>query len=75
MPCIRQTDGENGGSGFRMMKPAGAGPAVGPAVNCLVAVAVDDAAQLGGEWVDQLVPANFDEFLGAPRRTGPRAVL
>ena len=54
-----------------VMEPACAGPAVRAAVDRLVAVRVDDAAQLARQKSGQFVPRHGDE-LSAPRRVlGP----
>ena len=59
---------------LRVVEAAGAGPAVGPAVDRLVAVLVEDAAQLAGEQLDRLGPVDLDELVGAPSRVGARPV-
>ena len=58
-----------------VMKPACAGPAVRAAVDRLVAVGVDDAAQFAGQEVGELVPRDGDELVGAAAgaRAGPVA--
>lgn len=60
---------------LRVVEPSGAGPAVGAAIDRLVAVAVDGTAQLGSQQLDQLVPADLHELFGAASRAGPRAML
>ena len=56
---------------LRVVEPACAGPAVRAAVDRLVAVGVDDAAQLAGQQFGELVPGDGHELGGAARRTWP----
>ena len=59
---------------LRVVEPPGAGPAVRAAVDRLVAVGVDDAAQFAGQQFGELVPGHGDELVGAARRAGPGPV-
>ena len=56
---------------LRVVESAGAGPAVGAAVDRLVAVGVDDAAQFVGEQLGELVPRHRDELVGTAPVLGP----
>ena len=58
-----------------VVEPAGAGPAVGTAVDRLVAVGVDDAAQFGGQQLGELVPRHRDEVVGTAPGGGPGTVV
>ena len=57
-----------------MVEPPGAGPAVRAAVDRLVAVGVDHAAQLAGQQLGELVPGDGHELVGAARRARPGPV-
>ena len=48
-----------------VVEPTRAGPAVGAAVDRLVAMGVDDTAQLAGEQFGEVVPGHRDELVGA----------
>jgi hypothetical protein len=59
---------------LRVVKPAGAGPAVRASVNGLVPVRVDDTAQLARQEFGELVPGHGDELVGAALRARARPV-
>ena len=60
---------------LRVVEPARTGPAVGTAVDGLVAVGVDDAAQFAGEQFGEVVPGHRDELVGAAPVARARPVL
>ena len=58
-----------------VVEPPGAGPAIGAAVDGLVAVGIDHPAQLCGQQLGQLIPGHRDELVGTalPAGAGPVA--
>ena len=49
-----------------MMEAASAGPAIGPGINCLIAICCPDPIKLCGDKPFSLIPANYDKGIAAP---------